>query len=109
MLFKRKSGTVKSLREAFNKYLAEPPKFQLGKLPHREEIKSLEINPAQKIFKVNGKDIGKYCSKYLLFIKQVNFTNIDITLERYGQNSELTTIYEYNDKPKNTNISIKLK
>lgn len=107
MLFKRKSGTVKSLREAFEKYLAEPTTFQLGKPPHREEIKSLEINPAQRIFKVNGKDVGKYCRKYSLFITQDGFTDIDVTLERYGLDE--LTIYEYENKPKNADISINIK
>ena len=48
-----------------------------------QELKSIEIIPEKKIFKVNGEDFGKYCWNYDIVIAHDN-QNITVTLRRHG-------------------------
>ncbi len=53
-------------------------------------FESLEINPAKKIFKINGEDFGKYCEHYDIEIYQEN-REISVTFRRHGTISFINT------------------
>jgi len=46
-------------------------------------FESLEINPAKRIFKINGEDFGKYCEKYEIKISQ-ELNEIVVVFRRHG-------------------------
>ena len=48
-----------------------------------QELKSIEIIPEKKIFKVNGEDFGRYCERYEIEIYQEK-QEICVVLRRRG-------------------------
>lgn len=65
------------------------------KAMHIQEFKSLEINPSEKIFKINGQDFGKYCEKYEVHIYQTSNNDLKIKFVRHGK-----TVFENYFNPK---------
>lgn len=64
-----------------------------------QELKSIEIIPEKKIFKVNGKDFGKYCERYEIAIYQ-DTRVMRVVLRRHG---ETKFVCEFDAKGKNIN------
>lgn len=100
MFFKRKTDTVESLRKAFEEYLSKP---------HIEKIEKLEINFAERVFKVNGENFGKNCTKYQIDIEHSAISDLFVRLSRKDCRDGCKTIYEYNGKSENSDISINSK
>ncbi len=62
-----------------------------------QELKSIEIIPEKKIFKVNGEDFGKYCESYCIEIYQEN-REISIILKRCGMTKFISKFNADNGK-----------